>query len=117
MQPPNFGKVASSFVVAVLSDPDVRAAIRDAIGNADGGEFTSWGPLPAGVKRARFNRIAKTIPGAIKDGRGYRIPKPSWDKARAKPVLLPSGEDDAADRMLSAAGLRTTLRVVGGGGR
>lgn len=85
-------------------------------------EYTSRA-LPPGVSRARFVRVAPTIPGARREGRTWIVPRAAWEAARtgrrgeaARAVASVPAADVEADELLVEAGLRPTrLRVVGGG--
>ena len=84
---------------------------------AHGTEYTSAGPLPPGISRARFCRVVKQIPGAKKDGKILSVAKSAWDAHRARPVVVAaqaSPVDVEADELLAGAGLRASLRIVGG---
>lgn len=74
--------------------------------------------LPLDVKtRARFNRLAPSVPGARRNGRVWIVPCASWEAFRTRRVAgkEPTGGTaaDDADELLAGAGLRPVLRVVG----
>lgn len=77
--------------------------------------------LPPDVKtRERFNRLAKSIPGARRDGRTWIVPKTAWEAFRTRRVAAEppaAAAADDADELLAAAGLRPVLRSVQGGRR
>ncbi len=80
--------------------------------------YTSDSLPPDTRTKQRFNRIAPLVPGARKQGRTWVVDVDAWRAFRTQrvavvaPDIAPPGDD--ADELLSAAGLRPVLRVVGG---
>ena len=79
-------------------------------------DWFSCDNLPPGVSRRTFRTFARTVPGALVDGRTIRVHRTDWYEARAKMrgrpnvPAAPPANDDATFRDLIASGLRPTRK-------
>ncbi len=70
--------------------------------------------LPPRTTRRTFHEACRTLPGAVKEGRVWRIRKDEWHGARARRSVAPAlrlvesakCDEERADDMIRAAGYR-----------
>jgi len=103
-------------LVAALGD-HFRAIVREELARAGVTSLEySTDALPIGVTRRTFASWCRSgrVPGARRDGRGWRCSRSAWRSARAgegepkKASLRVVSPEDDLDGLLAAAGLRST---------
>lgn len=115
-------------LVAVLADPLATAVaerLRPVLLPSASDVYSSH-KLPPDVRsKDRFHRVVRHVSGARRDGRVWIVSRASWEahrtrrksEGRAPEPTEPISVDVEADELLSAAGLRRSLKAIAGGRR